>query len=113
MKMSDGRYRAENLTAPHYSPTRTVDWRGTHPGSNRQWRFSVEELERLYAKEYILLRQDGCPRKDGLKVYLDEAKGAPAQNIWDVESVSAIQPKNLKHCLNELSKRVAMKAMLS
>ena len=78
-----GRYRAENLTAPHYSPTRTVDWRGTHPGSNRQWRFSVEELERLYAKGYILLRQDGCPRKDGLKVYLDEAKGAPAQNIWD------------------------------
>ena len=78
-----GRYRAENLTAPHYSPTRTVDWRGTHPGSNRQWRFSVEELERLYAKGYILLRQDGCPRKDGLKVYLDEAKGAPPQNIWD------------------------------
>ncbi len=77
-----GRYRAENLTAPHYSPTRTVEWRGTHPGSNRQWRFSIEELERLYAKEYILLRQDGCPRKDGLKVYLDEAKGAPAQNIW-------------------------------
>ena len=78
-----GRYRAENLTAPHYSPTRTIEWRGTHPGSNRQWRFSIEELERLYAKEYILLRQDGCPRKDGLKVYLDEAKGAPAQNIWD------------------------------
>ena len=78
-----GCYRAENLTAPHYSPTRTVEWRGTHPGSNRQWRFSIEELERLYAKEYILLRQDGCPRKDGLKVYLDEAKGAPAQNIWD------------------------------
>ena len=40
-------------------------------------------MERLYAKGYILLRQDGCPRKDGLKVYLDEAKGAPAQNIWD------------------------------
>ena len=78
-----GRYRAENLTAPHYSPTRTVEWRGTHPGSNRQWRFSIEELERLYAKEYVLLRQDGCPRKDGLKVYLDDAKGAPAQNIWD------------------------------
>ena len=78
-----GRYRAENLTAPHYSPTRTVEWRGTHPGSNRQWRFSTDELERLYRKEYILLRQDGCPRKDGLKVYLDEAKGAPAQNIWD------------------------------
>ena len=78
-----GRYRAENLTAPHYSPTRTVEWRGTHPGSNRQWRFSIDELERLYGKEYILLRQDGCPRKDGLKVYLDEAKGAPAQNIWD------------------------------
>ena len=78
-----GRYRAENLTAPGYSPTRTVEWRGTHSGSNRSWRFSTEELERLYAKGYILLREDGCPRKDGLKVYLDEAKGAPAQNIWN------------------------------
>ena len=87
-KYSDenGLYRAENLTAPHFSPTRTVEWRDVHPGPNRQWRYSLEELERLYAEGRILLRQDGLPRKDGLKSYLNEAPGAVLQDIWtDIE----------------------------
>ena len=77
-----GKYRAENLTAPHYSATRTVDWRGTHPGPNRQWRFGVDETERLYAAGRILLKSNGTPRKDGLKEYLDEATGQPLQDLW-------------------------------
>ena len=83
-KYSDnhGPYRAENLTAPHFSPTRTIEWRGVHPGPNRQWRFSQEELERLYAEGRILLRRDGLPRKDGYKSYLNEAQGAVLQDIW-------------------------------
>ena len=87
-KYSDenGPYRAENLTAPHFSPTRTTEWRGVHPGPNRQWRFSQEELERLYAEGRILLRRDGLPRKDGYKSYLNEAPGAVLQDIWtDIE----------------------------
>jgi site-specific DNA-methyltransferase (adenine-specific) len=79
---SGGKFRAENLTAPHFSETRTVEWRGTHPGADRQWRFSIEELERLYAEGRILLTQDGRPRKDGLKEYLDEAEGPVLQDIW-------------------------------
>lgn len=84
-KYQDGirRFRAENLTAPHYSATRTVEWRGTHPGADRQWRFGLDELERLYEEGRILLRRDGCPRKDGLKEYLDEAKGQALQDFWD------------------------------
>jgi site-specific DNA-methyltransferase (adenine-specific) len=83
-KYSDqkGKYRAENLTAPHYSETRTIIWRGTHPGMDRQWRFSIEELERLYDEGRILLQKNGTPRKDGLKEYLSEAKGQPLQDIW-------------------------------
>lgn len=77
-----GRFRAENLTAPHFSETRTIEWRGTHPGANRQWRFSIEELERLYAAGRILLQRNGRPRKDGLKEYLEEAEGPPLQDIW-------------------------------
>lgn len=77
-----GRYRAENLTAPYFSPTRTIEWRGTHPGPKRQWRFSTEELERLFDEGKILLRRDGTPRKDGLKEYLHEAEGTPLQDIW-------------------------------
>ncbi len=81
-----GPFRAENLTAPHFSPTRTVEWRGVHPGANRQWRFSIDELERLYSEGRILLRRDGLPRKDGYKSYLDEAPGPALQDIWtDIE----------------------------
>ena len=78
----DGPYRAENLTAPHFSPTRTIEWRGVHPGNNRQWRFSIDELERLYSEGRILLRRDGLPRKDGYKSYLHEASGPVLQDIW-------------------------------
>ena len=81
-----GPFRAENLTAPHFSPTRTVEWRGAHPGANRQWRYATDELERLYSEGRILLRRDGLPRKDGYKSYLDEAPGAVLQDIWtDIE----------------------------
>lgn len=83
-----GKYKAENLTAPHYSPTRTIEWRGVHPGGDRQWRFSTEELERLYDEGRILLQRDGRPRKDGLKEYLDEALGPPLQDVWTDISMS-------------------------
>lgn len=83
-KYSDdkGLYRAENLTAPHFSETRTVDWRGVNPGNNRQWRFSLAKLEELYENGYILLQKDGRPRKDGLKQYLHETKSPVLQDIW-------------------------------
>ena len=77
-----GLYRAENLTAPHFSETRTLEWRGVHPGANRQWRYSIEKLEELYSQDLILLRKDGKPRKDGLKEYLDDAQGSSPQDIW-------------------------------
>ena len=79
---SRGPFRAENLTAPHFSPTRTIEWRGVHPGADRQWRFSIEEMERLYADNRILLQRDGRPRKDGAKVYLDEARAPARQDLW-------------------------------
>ena len=77
-----GWYRAENLTAPHYSPTRTVEWRGIVPGADRQWRFGIDELERLLAEGLILLKKNGSPRKDGLKEYLADSPGSPLQDIW-------------------------------
>lgn len=80
----DGRkYKCENLTAPHFSKTRTVEWRGTHPGANRQWRFGTDELERLWSEGRIATKADGkTPKKDGLIEYLDEAPGPVLQDIW-------------------------------
>ena len=81
-KDEKGLYRAENLTAPHFSATRTFEWRGVHPGENRQWRFLIDKLEDLFSKGLILTQVDGRPRKDGMKEYLDDAKGAPLQDMW-------------------------------
>jgi len=84
-----GRYKAENLTANHYSETRTVEWRGTHPGERRQWRYGEEELERLYREGRILLRRDGKPRKDGLKEYLHENESPVLQDFWyDIKRIA-------------------------
>ena len=77
-----GRYRTENLTAAHYSATRTFEWRGIHPGENRHWRYGIDKLEELLDNGFILLQEDERPKKDGLKVYLDETKGIPLQDIW-------------------------------
>jgi site-specific DNA-methyltransferase (adenine-specific) len=81
-KDKGGAYKAENLTAPHFSETRTVEWRGTHPGADRQWRFGPDELDRLYKDGKILLKKDGTPRKDGFKEYLHESPGQPLQDVW-------------------------------
>jgi site-specific DNA-methyltransferase (adenine-specific) len=77
-----GEYRAENLTGAGHSKNRVFEWRGVHPGKNRHWMFSLEKMEELYVEGKILLQKDGRPRKDGLKIYLHEAKGQPAQDIW-------------------------------
>jgi hypothetical protein len=42
----------------------------------------LADLERLYADGRILLRRDGLPRKDGLKVYLSEVEAPALQDIW-------------------------------
>jgi hypothetical protein len=43
----------------------------------------MEQLEEWYAQGRILLKQDGTPRLDGLKVYLDETKGKQVGTVWD------------------------------
>ncbi len=47
------------------------------PPANRSWGASLEQLEEWYAEGRILLKQDGTPRLNGLKIYLDETKGKP------------------------------------
>lgn len=91
-----GRYRLDNLTAPHYSETRTVPWRGAKPAPNRQWRFSIEELERLLADGRIQLKSDGIPSINGYKLYLDQSRGVPLQDIWDsIFNVTGISGEKL------------------
>jgi DNA modification methylase len=86
----DGRlYKAENLTFSTANPSRQFDWRGSKPPANRSWGASLEQLEKWYGEGRILLKQDGTPRLDGLKIYLDETTGKPLTTNWaDIPRIS-------------------------
>ncbi|MFZ1415468.1 MAG: DNA methyltransferase [Defluviicoccus sp.] len=82
-KDASGRlYKAENLTFSTPNPSRQFEWRGAKPPPNRSWGADLPTLEKWYSDGRILLRRDGTPRLDGLKIYLDETKGKPCGTNW-------------------------------
>ena len=72
-----------DLTFSGANPNRQFEWRGSKPPSHRSWGYSLEKLEELWSKGLILTKQDGSPRLDGLKTFLDETRGKPVTTIWD------------------------------
>jgi len=82
-------YKAENLTFSTANPSRQFEWRGSKPPTNRSWGASLEQLEKWYQEKRILLKRDGTPRLDGLKIYLDETTGKPLTTNWtDIDRIS-------------------------
>lgn len=75
-------YKAENLTFSTANLARQFEWRGTKPPENRSWGYDKDTLERLLSEGRILLKKDGSPRMDGLKIYFDETKGKPCGTNW-------------------------------
>lgn len=75
-------YKGENLTFSTPNNLRTFEWRGVRLPPNRYWGASLDQLEAWLAEGRILLKRDGTPRMDGLKVYLDETKGKPIGSNW-------------------------------
>ncbi len=81
-------YKGENLTFSTTSKTRQFEWRGTKPPENRSWGASLEQLEEWWSQGLILKKQDGSPRMDGLKIYLDDTKGKPVTTNWtDIDRI--------------------------
>jgi len=52
------------------------------PPPSRGWGYEEEQLEEWWATGLILTKEDGTPRMDGLKVYLDEKAGKSLQSVW-------------------------------
>jgi adenine-specific DNA-methyltransferase len=79
-----GFFTGRDLTAPGIRHGETgKPWRGLDPNdSGRHWARLPAELEQLLQQGKILLKKDGTPRLDGLKVYLSETPGPPAQDVW-------------------------------
>lgn len=88
---ADGRwFKAQGLDG---RGTNMFEWRGTTPRGG--WRYSYEELERLWAEGRILTTKDGRPRTDGHIRYLDELPdGVKMQNLWlDLPRVANTSPE--------------------
>ncbi|MDR2837212.1 MAG: site-specific DNA-methyltransferase, partial [Azonexus sp.] len=71
-------------------------WRGTAPTAPRGWGMGLAEREKLWASGMILTRQDGSPRLDGRKVWLDEKEGVPITDLWmDIERIGNTSKERL------------------
>ena len=89
-------YKAENMTFSTANASRNFEWRGTRPPAHRSWGASLEQLEKWWMEGRILRRQDGSPRMDGLKVYLDETKGKPLGTNWhDIDRIGNTSDERL------------------
>ncbi len=54
-------------------------WRGMEPPPGKHWQYPPEKLDELDARGEIYWSPSGNPRR---KVYLDQSKGIPVQDIW-------------------------------
>ncbi len=90
-------YTCQDLTASRPdSNSGKFEWRGTMPPASRGWGYTLEQLETWWDEERIVLKKDGRPRMDGLKVYLDEMPGKPLQSIWtDIKRIANTSDERL------------------
>jgi hypothetical protein len=86
----ENRNTCQDLTASRPdSNSGKFEWRGTMPTASRGWGYTLEQLETWWENDRIVTKQDGTPRMDGLKVYLDEMNGKPLQSVWaDIPRIS-------------------------
>lgn len=54
-------------------------WRGRMPPPGKHWQYRPDTLDEMDARGEIYWSANGNPRR---KVYLDQAKGVPVQDIW-------------------------------
>ncbi|MGI0069606.1 MAG: DNA methyltransferase [Nitrosopumilaceae archaeon] len=88
-KKTGRKYASRDLTASvyHAADSQIYTWKGKKPPASRVWSYTKEEMARLDKEGKIIYSKNGYPR---LKLYLDESKGVPLQDIWtDIQPVQA------------------------
>lgn len=88
----DGRkYTTTPLTAPGGAEkgNPVFEWNG----HTRAWRYSKETIQRLHVEGKLHYSKTGYARQ---KLYLEDAKGVPAQDLWtDISSLSGAMQERL------------------
>lgn len=79
---SDGRrFTTRDLRSPSPRPNLTYDFKGYRPHANG-WSISRERMEQ-YDREGLLVFPASIDGRIRMKIYLDERRGTPLQNLWD------------------------------
>ena len=74
------RYKRVPIHAPGTRKGSTgMPWRGLLPPEGKHWQFTPDKLDEMDANGEIYWSSNGNPRR---KVYLDQSKGIPVQDIW-------------------------------
>lgn len=93
-RMDDGdgrKYTTTPLTGPGGAEkgNPVFEWNG----HTRAWRYSKETIQRLHDEGKLYYSRTGYARQ---KLYLDEAKGVPVQDLWnDIASLSGAMQERL------------------
>jgi DNA modification methylase len=82
------RYRLDNIMAPGGRGP-VYEWGGV----TKAWRYTRENMERLYAEGRIKMYPDGKAMINAYVRYLDESQGRPVQDWWDDIGVIAAPAK--------------------
>lgn len=87
------RYKKVPIHAPGIRNGATgSEWRGMLPPPGKHWQYTPDKLDELDANNEIYWSSNGNPRR---KVYLDQSKGIPVQDIWldylDVNNQNSLQ----------------------
>lgn len=74
------RYKKVPLHAPGVRNGATgQEWRGMKPPTGKHWQYPPSTLDQMDARGEIYWSPNGNPRR---KIYLDNSKGIPIQDIW-------------------------------
>jgi hypothetical protein len=82
-----------DVTAAKPGGDTSYEWKGVTPYRGRYWAYSKENMEQFERDGRLIYRRTGMPR---LKLYLDEAPGVSAQDVWtDIGPISAKSKERL------------------
>lgn len=88
------RYRSADLSSPSPRPNLVYEYKGYKPPENG-WAVSREKMEQ-WDKEGRLLFPKSKEGRIRRKLYLDELKGKPVQNLWDdIQMISSQSSERL------------------
>ena len=77
---SGRRYQIQPLHAAKPGGDTLYEWKGRLPPTGRYWAYSQANMQRMESEGKIHYSSTGNP---SYKIYLDESRGRPPQDVWD------------------------------